>query len=267
MKQQIVLNESILPTATRLKLALPHGLLLSGERGVGLFTIARSFTQGTPIILKPKLQTKTSSTAQISVDDIRELYELTRSKNVDRLFVIIDDSDSMTVPAQNALLKLLEEPQQDVRFLLTSHNPTRLLQTIRSRVQEVHVPNTPLSMTESLLAGVPDAKKRQIQFIAGGLPAEVHRLIDDELYFRDRVHVVTLAKRLLEATKYDAAAELMKSSVARADALDLIEMMIRLLSISPDTSGAKRVSRLLDAHQSIAANGHIKLQLIGAVIQ
>lgn len=45
--------------------------------------------------------------------------------------------------AANALLKLLEEPPGDARFILTSSEPGRLLPTIRSRTVPLHIP--PLS--------------------------------------------------------------------------------------------------------------------------
>lgn len=48
--------------------------------------------------------------------------------------------------AANALLKLLEEPPGDARFILTSSEPGRLLPTIRSRTVPLHIP--PLSDAE-----------------------------------------------------------------------------------------------------------------------
>ena len=48
----------------------------------------------------------------------------------------------MGVEAQNALLKLLEEPPADSVLVLTSTHPESLLTTIRSRVQTVHLPET-----------------------------------------------------------------------------------------------------------------------------
>lgn len=45
--------------------------------------------------------------------------------------------------AANALLKLLEEPPGDARFILTSSEPGMLLPTIRSRTVPVHVPALP----------------------------------------------------------------------------------------------------------------------------
>lgn len=46
---------------------------------------------------------------------------------------IIDAADEMNLNAENALLKILEEPPAHSLFLLVSHQPGRLLPTIRSR--------------------------------------------------------------------------------------------------------------------------------------
>ena len=46
---------------------------------------------------------------------------------------IINDSDRLTPPAQNAFLKLLEEPPEKTVFILNTANPSSLLSTIISR--------------------------------------------------------------------------------------------------------------------------------------
>ena len=51
---------------------------------------------------------------------------------------IIDEAETMNIPAQNAALKLLEEPPKNVSFLLCSTNPERLLTTVRSRCAEIN---------------------------------------------------------------------------------------------------------------------------------
>lgn len=45
------------------------------------------------------------------------------------------------IPAQNALLKVLEEPRAGVRFMLLTSNKEHLLPTVLSRVHEVQVPS------------------------------------------------------------------------------------------------------------------------------
>lgn len=51
--------------------------------------------------------------------------------------VVIDDADSMLVPAQNCLLKILEEPPEASVLILITKNPKGLLPTIRSRCQSI----------------------------------------------------------------------------------------------------------------------------------
>jgi DNA polymerase-3 subunit delta' len=50
-----------------------------------------------------------------------------------RRVVIIDAADDMNPSVANSILKVLEEPPKDTFFLLVSHQPSRLLPTIRSR--------------------------------------------------------------------------------------------------------------------------------------
>jgi DNA polymerase-3 subunit delta' len=54
--------------------------------------------------------------------------------------VIIDSADAMNRNAANALLKTLEEPPPQTVLILISHNPGRLLPTIRSRCRTLHIP-------------------------------------------------------------------------------------------------------------------------------
>ncbi len=51
----------------------------------------------------------------------------------ERKVYLIEDADSMNTAAQNAALKLLEEPPRGVYFLLCAENPALLLPTVRSR--------------------------------------------------------------------------------------------------------------------------------------
>src|SRR5262249_1635339 len=50
-----------------------------------------------------------------------------------RRVVIVDDADAMVAPAQNALLKTLEEPPPSSIFVLVTSRPDVLLPTVRSR--------------------------------------------------------------------------------------------------------------------------------------
>ncbi len=88
------------------------------------------------VISPRKSENKTS----IGINDVRDILHVSHMKPYEGTYrvTIIDDADSMTLEASNALLKTLEEPaDQNVFFLITS-NEDALIPTIRSRCQSIY---------------------------------------------------------------------------------------------------------------------------------
>ena len=54
-----------------------------------------------------------------------------------RSVYVIHQADTMNIQAQNAMLKVFEEPPAHAMFILLADNPQRLLPTVRSRCQEI----------------------------------------------------------------------------------------------------------------------------------
>ena len=77
----------------------------------------------------------------ITVDEVRRMRTFLHMSAADggRRAVIVDPADEMNTAAANALLKMLEEPPHGVTFLIVSHQPSRLLPTIRSRCRELRL--------------------------------------------------------------------------------------------------------------------------------
>lgn len=73
----------------------------------------------------------------IKVDAIRRMKEDAGifPNDLDFRVFLVDDASDMNVQAQNALLKLLEEPPENVFLFLLASDPSRLLPTVLSRVQ------------------------------------------------------------------------------------------------------------------------------------
>lgn len=79
---------------------------------------------------------------QIKIDAVREVIEhiqLTSVRGGKRV-VLIQPAESMNLQAANALLKILEEPPENVIFLLVSHSRDKLLPTIKSRCRQWILP-------------------------------------------------------------------------------------------------------------------------------
>ena len=76
---------------------------------------------------------------EIVVDDVRAVgafLRLTPAEGGWRV-VVVDSADEMNRHSANALLKALEEPSPKALLLVISHNPGRLLPTIRSRCRRL----------------------------------------------------------------------------------------------------------------------------------
>ena len=116
----------------------------------------------------------------ITVDDVRGLKSFFHLSAADggRRVVIVDPVDEMNANAANALLKELEEPPKDAVLLLVSHQPWRLLPTIRSRCRELRLsPLGPQDMAEALAeAGAEDTNAAALSELAAGSVGEAIRL-------------------------------------------------------------------------------------------
>ena len=71
----------------------------------------------------------------IKIEQVRDVIDRTAYRPFEgrRRVVIIDEADALVIPAQNALLKTLEEPPSSSILLLVSSMPDALLATVRSR--------------------------------------------------------------------------------------------------------------------------------------
>lgn len=82
----------------------------------------------------------TRTSARILIDDVRRVVtfmQLKPSQDNGWRVVLIDNADRMNRAAQNALLKVLEEPPSRTLLILVAHQAGTLLPTIRSRVQQI----------------------------------------------------------------------------------------------------------------------------------
>lgn len=115
---------------------------------------------------------KSSKKSQIAVDQVRELGEFLglSPHRAGLRIILLHPAETLNAASANALLKMLEEPPSGVLFLLVTHQPQRLLPTIRSRCNVIDMPSPSRSVAEAWLAarGVKHAPQRLAY--AGGAP-------------------------------------------------------------------------------------------------
>jgi DNA polymerase-3 subunit delta' len=197
-----------------------HRILAGAEPG--LASITRSYND------KDKLRD------QIVVDDIRKLNRFFGLSSTDggRRVVIVDSADEMNTSAANALLKMLEEPPARTTLLLLSHQPSRLLPTIRSRCRTLRLsPLGPQDMQAALEqagAVIPDHPER-LSTLAAGSVGDAQRLITLgglEIYAEFIAILGSLPR--LDRPRAMALAE----AAAQRNAADRFELLLTLIDIA-----------------------------------
>lgn len=255
----------------------PHALCFVGPHGVGLRTVAEIYAEQLnkvkTIVLPEKDGAINLERGVITVEQIRELYAATQTIEPRGRVIIIDPAERMGQPAQNAFLKLLEEPTSNTQFILVAHRPEGLLPTVLSRVETLAVRPLLDEQSAELLneLGVTSEQKRtQLLFIANGLPAELTRLATNEPYFERRAAIVRDARLFLTGTAYERLLLAKKYADTRELALILLEdAMKQLRQIVVERGEMSYVSILENIqalYDAILEQGNIRLQLSSAVV-
>ncbi len=131
---------------------LPHAILIEGASGSGRRTLARIIAdvavctgESAPCgrcaacrsgDSNPDIMTVVAEKTNITVDIIRSVRNqayIKPNQSARKVF-IIPNAQQMNPQAQNALLKVLEEPPAEVMFILTCEYARQLLETVVSRV-------------------------------------------------------------------------------------------------------------------------------------
>lgn len=97
----------------------------------------------------------------------------------DRKVFLLKNAQEMTVQAQNALLKIIEEPPEGVFFILTCENQNQMLATIRSRVAVLTMETPDVRDTAKFLAErYPESPKEEIEALAVHTKGNIGRAIE-----------------------------------------------------------------------------------------
>jgi len=208
----------------------PHALLIEGAPGSGRRTLARLVARAALCrdtdpaarpcgvctacqkAVPPDLTELGGDGAAIPVDAIRRLRDeafLMPNESAYRV-MILAGADQMRHEAQNALLKILEEPPAHVIFILTCDSRTAMLATIQSRC--VCLSLTPTTWEEAapiLRARLPQVAEEELQRAHGLFGGCIGQVIDgvSEGTFRQ---VLEMVSRMAQAVIAPTEVELLR---------------------------------------------------------
>lgn len=266
-------------------LRAPQALLVSGPFGVGKQALCMALAQtllcsglNRPCLAcadclrakndnHPNMLVVTAQAKQktVKVEQARQLLEELSSYpfSPGRRVVLLELADTFTIPAQNALLKAIEEPDPDTYFLLTARQEKAVLPTIRSRCRHLRFPLWPNETIAQQLMdrGLEKNKAQQLAALSGGSPGRATQLLTDP----NAAQVQALAEDTILSLKSlkdvpEASAKLRDAKDLQEPLLDYVEhaacaLINRESPISPDNQFAKRlITSVLDARRYLASN-------------
>lgn len=138
---------------------------------------------------------------------IKQIHELSSSlvnkPRLDRL-VWIEEANLLTIPAQNALLKMLEEPPQNTSFYLSCDSPFSLLPTIRSRSKLIALHGTSINEDPAVLAELKEVLSlspgdRLMRVVKRDRQESILWLTQIELALKDKFHDSSLKTQNYQA--------------------------------------------------------------------
>lgn len=220
---------------------LNHAFLLYGPSGVGKAALSQAFAQvlcctdrdpGDPSVAcgvcrgcrsvrrgthpdvevfslesEARLAEKPGRTTSLGIDTIRRLRSSVSLLPLEspRRIMIIEDAETLPEPAQQALLKVLEEPPSSIIFLLLADEPESLLETVRSRCESVQLRPVSKATIESMLneAGVEASVASEIAALSHGLPAWALSAVTDAKTLQTRRDEREAARAWLWSSPYD----------------------------------------------------------------
>lgn len=280
----------------------PHALLLEGPVGCGKKTLARmiagaavcSDTENRPCGscencrkaregIHPDIEEIKGGTGNNSfhIDRIRELREdayILPNEAAVRVLILCD-AHTMTPQAQNALLKILEEPPRHLLFILTCENRAQLLSTIRSRVQAITLSGVEWEQAYPLLRQrLPDTDEQTLTrafSISGGVIGRVLADLSDDTLEKVLRIAPQIAAAVADSNEWElmaATASLDKDKAAVTGVLSGLQLIFRdaltlhyggttTLSTAPEV--AKRLSQALSGQRLTALLKEIE-ELCGA---
>lgn len=151
-------------------------------------------------------ETKTKNTT-LTIESMRDLAATTALRPMEGRWrvIAVEDAETLQGPAQEALLKTLEEPPGFVVLLLLADDAELLLPTIRSRCQaiELRPANRPAVAAALAAHGTQPDRADEIAALANGRPGWAFRAAADAKLIKKREDAVERALAWIAGSAYD----------------------------------------------------------------
>lgn len=226
---------------------IPHAMIFSGPEMIGKKKIAIEFIKNIfcedlcgecyfckSIENNPDINIISPVEGNIEIEEIRKAKERLSLKPYHNKIkaLIIDDSHLMKSDAQNALLKMLEEPKGDTLIIFITPFREMLLKTIRSRAQEIKFSLVGNEEIEKYLIslGASSKKAKEISLISSGQIGKAINFFEDKSkmdFFNKSIEDIIFLSRSNISQRFQYAEKLKDDKIKIIEILDIWERFLR----------------------------------------
>lgn len=220
-----------------------HALLISGRRGSGKITLARyiaaSLLGVTPtkvtdhpyltLVTKPENKNETPIAAVRDLSSKLSLRVVSSGNNQINRIVIFEEASSLSLEAQNALLKLLEEPPSKTLIILTSDSELNLLPTVISRTQRITITPPSLDRAVEFFSAYPDKDVTSAYRLSQGASELLDSLLTDKDNHSLKVGVAQ-AKEFISANTYQRLIQIQDIAKDKTAFVAFLDALARVLA-------------------------------------
>lgn len=245
-----------------------HAVLIVGSAGTGKLTLAKYLAEKLLKLGNGKIDSygyakiiSSIDNKAIGIDEIRELdgflsLKVPHSADINRV-VVIGDSHLLTLEAQNALLKILEEPPRGTVMILTSAHSELLLPTIRSRTQIIYLNKPNKQQIDNYFAdrNFENTKIDKAYAISGGSAGLMSSLLNN--LDHPLTDATVMARKLLSQSAYErllSVDTLAKNKALAIDVTFIFKQMAHVSLLRATGKSAKRWQAVLKASYEAGEN-------------
>ena len=205
---------------------------------------------------------------QIKVESVREINSNVNFSSIggEKRVVIIQNCENFNTNSANALLKNLEEPKDDITYILTTTDVSRILSTIRSRCQMYALSQPTAEETKAYFAAVYAPEKDELIDIYSGNIGMIKDALENPKRFEILQKAIAAQKIISRGDSYELAKLLFGFNKKKEDFALFLKDLEFICDKKLSQANVSIMNAVIDCRGAMARNANLALVMENFII-
>ncbi len=208
------------------------------------------------------------ASGQIKVDSVRMINDNVNFSSIggEKRVVIIENCENLNKSSANALLKNLEEPKDDITYILTALDGSAVLATIRSRCQSFTLSQPSIGQCKEYFADCTSGKKDELIKIYNGNIGMVKAALQTPQRLEILQKAIDARKFINSADWYALAKMMFSFNKKKEDFILFLKDTEYIFDSNFDACSAAVLNAVMEAKSALERNANLALVLENFII-